>query len=386
VAERMSAPAQVQPDSFQAEATSEADSLAVRADFMARDKHYGEAQAMAEAALKSDPKLALAHETMGFILSQQGKMEEATKWYGEAVALNSQSCMANYYYAVNLFRGKLDDDTAAKAESSLRSAIKVAPDFAPAYSALGWLLAVRHNNLQEAYLMATTAVGLEPGEVHYRINAAQVFEMMGQFDNALRVAKIAASMAKTVEEESQALNVISRVQQRQEFEERRQTRLEAIQKAQADAAAAGMLRPPEAEPGPASPPDREGDSGQPPVLRHRNEAPDGNGPAVPVHVLSSAHSPRPELLPIRQVAEGTIEDVKCSGASTLEMTLASSSGVIHLYSDDYLKIPYSALNFQPKGILNPCTDVKGWHARVTYHPSKNQAKQGEMLVVGLFKN
>jgi hypothetical protein len=100
----------------------------------------------------------------------------------------------------------------------------------------------------------------------------------------------------------------------------------------------------------------------------------------------SEHAPRPELLASRKVAEGTIEDAKCSGASTLEITLDSTAGVMQLYSDNYLKIPYSALNFTPKGILNPCIDIKGWHARITYRPAKDQAKQGEMVAVGLPKN
>jgi len=100
----------------------------------------------------------------------------------------------------------------------------------------------------------------------------------------------------------------------------------------------------------------------------------------------SLHAPRPELLVIRKMAEGIIEDAKCSSASTLEITLKSTAGVMQLYSDNYFKIPYSALNFTPKGILNPCTDIKGWHARITYRPAKGQATQGEMGAVGLVKD
>jgi hypothetical protein len=100
----------------------------------------------------------------------------------------------------------------------------------------------------------------------------------------------------------------------------------------------------------------------------------------------SVHPPRPELLAIRKVAEGIIQEAKCSGPSTLEITLDSSAGVVQLYSDNYLKIPYNALNFTPKGMLNPSTDIKGWHARITYRPAKGQEMQGEMVAVGLAKN
>jgi len=379
-------PSKVDPRDFQAELTSDAESLAVRADFMAHDRHYQEAQEMLKQALQLDPKLAAAHESMGFIFSRQGNIAEATKWYSQAVALNSQSYLANYYYAVSLFQGMPDDDAAAKAESSLRAAIKFGPDFAPAYSALGWLMASRRENLEEAHVMAIDAVGLEPGNVRYRLNVAQVLEIMGRGDDAVRVAKLAASMAKTPEEQAEALTALQMAQQYQEREMRLKEQEEAIRKAQAEAAAAeaSQTSQPEEQPGPAS--RRSSDSGQasaePPKLRHRDEALSGERPVLSPAALR-VHAPRPELQAMRKVAEGTIEDARCSGVSTLEITLDSSAGVMHLYSDNYPAISYTALNFTPKGILNPCMALKGWHARVTYHPAKDQPNEGEMVAVGL---
>ena len=384
---RLNAPARVDPRDFQAEPASDAESLAMRADFMAHDRHYQEAQQMLEEALKLDPKLAAAHESMGFIFSQQRKIDEATKWYSQAVALNSQSYLANYYYAVSLFKGAPDDESAAKAESSLRAAIKIAPDFAPAYAALGWLLASRHKNLEEAHLMVTTAVGLEPGNVRYRLNAAQVLEIMGRGDDAVRVAKLAASMAKTPEEQAEALAALSNAQQYQEYEKKVKEQEEAFSKAQSEATTVGASQTSQSEqPSPAS----QGGSGsgqpstEPPKLRHRDEVLPGDKPMMSAPVV--VHAPRPELLASRKVAEGTISEAKCSGVSTLEITLDSTAGVIQLYSDNYLKIPFSALNFTPKGILNPCIDIIGWHARITYRPAKGQAKQGEMVAIGFSKN
>jgi tetratricopeptide (TPR) repeat protein len=180
-------PPTLDPNDFQAEPASDAESLAMRADFMAHDRHYQEAQEMLEEALKLNPKLAATHESMGFSFAAQGKLDEANKWYTQAVALNSQSYLANYYYAVSLLKGRPDDDSAAKAESSLRAAIKIAPEFAPAYAALASLLASRRKDLEEAYRIAIAAVSLEAGDVHYRLNAAQVLEIMGRGDDAVRV-------------------------------------------------------------------------------------------------------------------------------------------------------------------------------------------------------
>jgi tetratricopeptide (TPR) repeat protein len=134
----------VNEDAFAPEPISEAESLAVRADFMVHSGRYAAARQMLEESLKSDPKLAAAYESMGQLYAQQNQTDEANKWYSQAVALNSQSYLANYYYATNLLKGRLDDDLAAKAESSLRTAIRINPEFAPAYEALAYLLASRH--------------------------------------------------------------------------------------------------------------------------------------------------------------------------------------------------------------------------------------------------
>jgi tetratricopeptide (TPR) repeat protein len=380
-------PPALDPSDFQAEVSSDAESLTMRADFMAHDRHYQEAQEMLQKALKLDPKLAAAHESMGFVFAEQGKMEEANKWYSQAVALNSQSYLANYYFAVSLFKGTLDEDSAGKAESSLRAAIKIAPDFAPAYEALAWLLTKRHANLEEAYRMAVTAVNLEPGNVQYRTNAARVLEVMGRGDDAVRVAQFAVSMAQTPQEQADALAVLSRAQQYQEQEKKLKEQEEAFSKAQSEAATVRASQTSRSEqPGPTS--QAVSGSGHasatPTTLRQRNEALPGDK-LMPAAAMS-LHAPRPELLAIRKMAEGIIEDAKCSSASTLEIKLKSTAGVMQLYSDNYFKIPYSALNFTPKGILNPCTDIKGWHARITYRPAKGQATQGEMGAVGLVKD
>jgi tetratricopeptide (TPR) repeat protein len=385
---RQDAPPGINAKDFTARTMSDAESLAVRADFMAHDRHYREAQTMLEEALTADPNLAAAHESMGYLMSEQGKMDEATKWFSEAVALNSQSCLANYFYAVSLFKRVTEDKAAAQAEASLRAAIKISPEFTPAYTALGWLLATRHNKLDEAYRLELTAVTLEPGDVQIRFAMVRVMESMDRFDDAVRVATIAVSMAKTMQEQRQALGVLSTAREYQAEQERAKKQEEDFKaRATAGGAAAGMASPSE-----AANPSREAvstpdlDSAKPPVLRHYDDAPEGGSAISSPSAPSRAHPPRPELLPSRRVVEGTVKDVRCAAGLTLEITLSSDGRLMQFFSDNYLKISYSALNFTPAGILNPCADIKGWYARVTYHPAKDHANQGEILAMGFAKD
>ena len=103
-----------------------------------------------------------------------------------------------------MLQGTLNDDLAARAESSLRAAIKINPNFAPAYDHLAYLLALSwHNqNPDEAYKMALRAIDLEPGDVSYRLRAVQALERLGRAEDAMKVATLAASMAKTPEDQS----------------------------------------------------------------------------------------------------------------------------------------------------------------------------------------
>ena len=94
-----------------------------------------DAQALIDSVLRDDPKNAIAHETMGYLKFREGDKEAARKWYGEAVKLDSQSYLAHYYYAV-MSMGPNGAGQDPEIESSLRTCMKLNPEFAPAYDAL----------------------------------------------------------------------------------------------------------------------------------------------------------------------------------------------------------------------------------------------------------
>jgi tetratricopeptide (TPR) repeat protein len=204
---------------FQARGLSDAESLAVRADFMAHDHHYAEAQTMLEEALKMNPKLAAACESMSFLSLQQGKQGEAEKWARQAVELDPQSYWGNYYYAWSLLRSRQDEESIAKAQTSLRTVVKINPAFGPAYDTLAYALGLpgSHQDLKEAHSMTLWAVQCDPGNIQYRLRAVSLLEQMGEADNAVRVATQAAKMANTPEEQTTASQALENAQKFQAF-------------------------------------------------------------------------------------------------------------------------------------------------------------------------
>lgn len=224
-------PQKIDENGFRVREMTDPEALAVRADFMAHDRHYSEAQQMPEAALKADPKLGIAYDGLSFLALQKGNAADAGKWSSQGLALNPQDYRANYYYAWNLMKGgHIDEASLGKAEASLRTVLKGNPEFVPAYDAMAYVLEVEggKEKLDAAYLMTQQAVSREPGNVNYRIRTVEVLERQRRPEDAVRVATLAVSMAKTPEEQ-QAAATLAGAQQFQESWEK----FQAMQASQA---------------------------------------------------------------------------------------------------------------------------------------------------------
>lgn len=84
------------------------------------------------------------------------------------------------------------------------------------------------------------------------------------------------------------------------------------------------------------------------------------------------------------MADGQIKNVTCKGHA-MNMTFYDYSETLHLYAKDYFKVKFSAINFTPKGIMNPCKTTKGMYARVYYYHIKGHPHQGDLISVELRK-
>jgi tetratricopeptide (TPR) repeat protein len=182
--------------SFTSRPVSQPEVDAVRANVLIYAGRTKEAQALLDSVLHDDPNNELAHEAMGYLSFEQADYDAARKWYGEAVALNSQSFLALYYYAVMTMHDGGDSDDSA-VESSLLASIRLNPHFAPSDDALAMFYASRRRNLDQAHMLNVHAIELEPDSLNYRIDCAEVLAEQRQFANAVNVLKAAERLAKT---------------------------------------------------------------------------------------------------------------------------------------------------------------------------------------------
>lgn len=320
---------------------------ALRADFLACNQRTKDARALLEHVLQEDPKNTTAHETMGYLEFREGHLDEAKKWYAQAVQLDSQSYLANYYYAAMSMQERVSGDEEKMVEDSLRRSIQLNPSFAPSFDRLAVFLGSRHRNLEEAHMMGLNAVGLEPGNVAYRMNVANVLMEMQQGQSAVMVLQAAAKLAKTPEESRWVENALLHAQQY----------LAAQQQIARE--------------------------------QHRTDAVTPTASTIPA--ASAQNTPVPQLRRRELVAAGphrfltgVIHDVHCE-AQTLDLSVQTGSKTIAVHSDNYYKVPFTALGFQPNGDLRPCSDLEGRPAKVEYEESDDAAQGARLLSIELHK-
>ena len=150
---RMSTATDVDDTAFKVQSLTEAQADAVRADFLAYNERVADARLILDRVLQEDPQNISAHETRGFLEFRAGHLDEARKWYEQAVKLDSQSYIAYYYFAAISMNAGANPGDDAQVESSLRAAIKLNPSFAPPFERLAAFEGMRRQNLDEAHMM-----------------------------------------------------------------------------------------------------------------------------------------------------------------------------------------------------------------------------------------
>jgi tetratricopeptide (TPR) repeat protein len=325
---------------FRALAAPQAD--AVRADFMAYAGRSADARMLLDRILREDPNSVLAHETMGFLEFRERHLEEARNWYAKAVKLDSQSYLAHYYFAAISMNGSMDATEDAQVESSLRASIRLNPNFAPSYDRLAVLLAMRHRNLDEARLMALKAVQLEPGNLGYRMNTANVLLQMERGEEAVAEIRAAMHLASSPQEVQMSVDFLQHAEeyaQAQEDSRRYTERMDA----------------------------------------------ETTGVETTSHVAepnASANAPaRVEALPSgpHHFVVGVLKNVRCN-TPAMDLSVVSGKKTLGLHANNYFKVEYSVLNVTLKGDLKPCADLEGKSAKVEY---VDAASAGAALVVAI---
>jgi TonB family protein len=187
---------------------------AVRGDFLAYNQRDDDARILLRAVLQDDPANASAHESMGYIAFRQHNYDEARMWYEQALQFDPQSFLAHYYFAASAMKvsktKKRLPDAAGQAsiENSLHAAMKLNPSFAPACYGMGVFLALMGKNYEEAHEWMRKAIAMDPGNVEFRIDDANVLMRMNKSKDAVAALELTLKMTHTPEQTAAVENML----------------------------------------------------------------------------------------------------------------------------------------------------------------------------------
>jgi len=290
---------------------------------------------------------------MGDLANREGDTQAARKWYGEAIAMGSQSGMARYFYAVlSMQGGRLGGAEHDAVEQDLQEAIKMDPSFAPAYDALSRFYGMNHEKLDLAYANSLHSIQLDPNDIRYRMNAAQVRMEQENYEAALSVLKAAQKIARDPE----SIAMVNR----------RIADLERFQ-AEIERAKAGVH--PDGTPAGKVSVETVGET----VVVRSEEPLDPKYPAGPA---SGA----------KRSASGVLRNVHCFGPKGLTLAVDGAGKSVPLYTNDLYKIALTTMGWTTKDEINACTSFEGMKARVDYaEVTDDKRVAGQIVAIVLSK-
>jgi tetratricopeptide (TPR) repeat protein len=358
--------------SYASRALPPGESLALRGDFYLQTNRMAEAKAALEAAVKEDPKLAAAHESLGTYYFRQHDIEDAAKELERATELDSKSFLTYYYSAMlNLQQARAMPEAWPKAEASLEKAIALNPSFAPAYANLATLYSIRKEDQEKALTAARRATELEPGTLAYALNMGHVLLNMNKTEEARALATRILAAAKNPQEMRMA-----------EFFQR---------EVEGRTGRNPML---------ASAADPDSEDADPPALQKRptqlivqNENPKTVAEKPkdsPAATASDAATPAAPSGPVNVTQgrayemTGKITVLDCSQTPEIALTLALSSIEMKLHAGNVAKLEVKNGAGTKKPGTADCTGWKGRNAKISYHLTPGQNFDGEMIAIQFF--
>jgi tetratricopeptide (TPR) repeat protein len=164
-------------------------------------------------ALQIKPDLAEVHFNLGLALKTQGNLEEAIKYFRQALQLNPDLAKAHNNLALALtMTGQLD-----KAIEHFREAVRLKPDYLEPLNRMARILAMHPDPKQrdpgqaiEIAKRAAELTGHKDAAILETLAAA--YAAAGQFDQAVKTAETALSLATAAQADELANHIRKKIQ------------------------------------------------------------------------------------------------------------------------------------------------------------------------------
>lgn len=317
---------------------SSADAEGRLGDFDLFRGQLGLARPKIEEAMRLDSTLPGPLESMGLLLLREQKPIEAQAYFSRAVALNSNSALANFFQGTLLLDSGDDEKTTSEAQQLLEKAVTLNPLLGPAWESLGKLYSRDPGTLDKALIAARNAVEAMPGEQDYQLDVAGILMAMKRFDEARAIASSVENLADPLVS-SRAGQLLYQLDQANHV---------------------------------ASSRDQYHGQGIDPFARSGGFS---YGTDLPDPSSSSPVLERRGL--------GTIEAVDCSKAPAVTITFREGNSTTHLHFESFstIDIQVESIKLSEKNLT--CGDLNEKKAALLYQPVSGKAWDGEVVFIDL---
>ncbi len=183
------------------------------------------AEEFLQKAVALDPKLALAHSSLGVLRMQQKRVAEAKQHLQQAAALGSDNHLVHFYYAFALSREGMDENNVVRSfapesvqtmREHLEKAIQLAPNFAESYYLMAFVNLVTGEKLDAAAEHLKRLQTLTPGRQEVGFMLGQVYMRQQKFDLAKQALEPIARDAANPQMQVQAKSMLESVKSMEE--------------------------------------------------------------------------------------------------------------------------------------------------------------------------
>jgi tetratricopeptide (TPR) repeat protein len=328
------------------------------ADFLAARGRSEDAQDKLEEALTSEPALAEAEQSLGFLLLKEGNPDDAEKHFEHAAQLDPNDALN--YYGQGLVATNADGKAGVPAGAAIafEKSVALNADFAPAWYNLAMIYSQRNETLQKALADAQRAASLAPGDSRYQSQVAALQDRAGHPEDARQRAAPSAESASGRAAADKTGDLAAR-----------------MPKPQSSAAPASVgnatVKPP-------------ADSGL--RIERKTEAeaaPSSSTTVTATTKTEAAPAPAPPLFSETKVYSmvGTITDVNCTSAPQIQITMKSLTIVMKLHATELAKVSIKSPGSNTAATGTSCTSLRGRSVRVSYVLVLDKPWDGEMQEV-----
>jgi hypothetical protein len=330
-------------ENFGARALSPGEVLALRGDFFAHHNRLERAQPLLEAAVRTEPKLAIAHEALGFCKYRKLDFDGASKEMEAALHLGSDSFSAAYYRGMTLLQGPADpDERTQEAVKSLERATQINPQFAPAFEGLAHAYWRSPETQKQAIDAAVHAVKLAPGTHKYEFNLAYLLLDANRDGEARAVAQKLVATAHSSAEAQRAGELVDHIREHEQWVAQGKGLSESAEN------------------------------------RARGSPPPTSSPGGGAASVISSETGMPIKTPKDMGVDGTISRIDCSRSPEITLTVELSKGPMTLHAANARRISVSAPSAASLPSLETCPAWKGRHVKVWFRFVQGQEYLGEI--------